>query len=135
MREDFFEEDFFEDDTDQSLDPITQSIHKYVKECIDKFFEDKSMHCGGKIPKYMVTNEKKVLMVVSTSLIDSVDIAYECMRNISEEDTKTNGDIATDIKMVNESLSVIGRAGVPQRFAGGMMLMYLKYVKGIQINV
>ena len=36
MREDFFEEDFFEDDTDQSLDPITQSIHKYVKECIDK---------------------------------------------------------------------------------------------------
>lgn len=135
MRDDFFEDDFFEDDNDQSLDPITQSIHKFVKECIDKFFEDKSMHCGGKIPKYMVTNEKKVSMVLSTSLIDSVDIAYECMRNISEEDTKMNGDVAPDIKMVAESIFVISKAGVPQQFVGGMMLMYLKFVKGIQINV
>lgn len=135
MQGEFSEDDFLEDDIDQSSEIVNENIHQFVKECIDKFFSDKQMHCGGKIPKYMVSNDKKISMVISKSLLDCVDIAYESLREFSEDDIKMNGDVAQDIKMVTESLSVISKAGVPQQFAGGMMLMYLKFVKGIQINV
>lgn len=123
------------DETDQA----SENSKDFVKKCMDKFFADKIMHCGGKIPKYILTDPKKINFVCTTSLIDGVDIAYKSMedKNSEKETSKAKflGDATEEIKMVNETLKLLSQSGIPQQFAGGMMLIYLKYVKGIKINV
>lgn len=131
----YYDEDFHDDDMEDSSNPIHENVHEFVKECVSRFFSDKQMHCGGKVPKYVISDKAKITLVMSISLLDSVDIAYQSLKNLSEDDIKMNGDVAPDVKLVTESLSVISKAGVPQQFAGGMLLMYLEIVKGVKINV
>lgn len=132
--------DGHEEDQDGQEGPKdSANVSEFVKMCIEKFFDDKIMHCGGKVPKYMVNTPKKVSMVINTGLCDAVDIAYESLRDyVSPEEKKVakyHGEITSDIKMVNEALSMLGKSGTPQRFAGGMMILYLKYCKGVKIDV
>lgn len=117
----------------------SSNVSDFVKSCIEKFFDDKIMHCGGKVPKYIVNSPKKVSMVINTNLCDAVDKAYESLRGfVSIEEKKAamfHGEITSDIKMVNEALGILGKSGTPQQFAGGMMILYLKYCKGVEIDV
>jgi|APGre2960657373_1045057.scaffolds.fasta_scaffold00662_15 hypothetical protein len=128
-----------DDGQEQSSSEANANVNDFVKMCIEKFFDDKIMHCGGKVPKYMVNTPNRVCMVINTNLCDAVDMAYKSLRDhISVEDRKIAkyyGEITSDIRMVNDALSVLGRSGTPQRFAGGMMILYLKYCKGVKIDV
>ena len=68
-------------------------------------------------------------------MIDGVKIFYDSVKDSNFVEAKNTGDITEDIKIVNETLNLLCKSGIPQKFAGGMMLIYLKYVKGIKINV
>ena len=130
----------YEDDLDcveEEVTDVSENSKDFVKNCLDKFFSDKNMHCGGKIPKYILTDPKKINLVSKTSLLDGVDIAYESMKFMNDDEPKNKnlGEITEDIRMVNETLKLLSKSGIPQQYAGGIMLMYLKYVKGIKINV
>lgn len=128
-------DDDLENDLNDSENVLSYNSKEFLKSCIDKFFANKIMHCGGKIPKYILTDPKKISMVSSTTLIDGVKIVYDSMKYSNFVEAKNTGDITEDIKIVNETLNLLCKSGIPQKFAGGMMLIYLKYVKGIKINV
>lgn len=128
-------DDDFENEFNDNEDVILNNSKEFLNSCIDRFFADKIMHCGGKIPKYILTDPKKISMVSSTTLIDGVKIVYDSMKDSNFVESKNKGDITEDIKIVNETLNLLCKSGIPQKFAGGMMLIYLKYVKGIKINV
>lgn len=134
MQNEEFDDDF-ENDINDSANAISENSKDFLKSCIDRFFADKIMHCGGKVPKYILTDPRKISMVSSTTLIDGVKIAYDSMKDSNFVELKKIGDITEDIKIVNETLNLLCKSGIPQKFAGGMMLIYLKYVKGIKINV
>jgi len=134
MQNEEFDDDF-ENDLNNSTNVVSENSKDFLKSCIDRFFADKIMHCGGKIPKYILTDPKKISIVSSTTLIDGLKIVYDSMKDSNFVKAKNTGDTTEDIKMVNETLNLLGKSGVPQKFAGGMMLIYLKYVKGIKINV
>lgn len=78
-------------------------------------------------------------MVVSTNLLDSLDMAYSCMKSMAggdaEDRFKFTGEVTDDVRMVNETLKLLSRSGIPQKYAGGLMLLYLRYVKGVKLNV
>lgn len=142
MQNEEFEDELIEDNESEDTKNNCQNSIDFVKNCLDTFFQDKNMHCGGKIPKYILTDPKKINLVSKLSLLDGVDIAYESMKNMTvdnEEDEKNKhknmSEITEDIKMVNETLKLLSKSGIPQKYAGGVMLIYLKYVKGIKINV
>lgn len=127
------------DDDGQEQGGSEANVNDFVKMCIEKFFDDKIMHCGGKVPKYMVNTPNRVYMVINTNLCEAVDLAYKSLcDHVSVEDKKIAnhyGEITSDIRMVNDALGILGKSGTPQRFAGGMMILYLKYCKGVKIDV
>jgi hypothetical protein len=106
---------------------------------IDQFFADKRLYCGGKIPKWILHAEQRISMVMNYDIINSVDRAYEALElTISPEETAEamrTGEATKDIKLVNDTLNMLAGFGVPKPFAGGIMLLYLEYVEGVEIGI
>jgi hypothetical protein len=105
---------------------------------MEHFFQDKMLHCGGKIPKSLLFSERRVSMVLNYDIIKGIERAYKylepMLRAKDVEAAKQTGEATDDIKLVNETLSLLARSGVPQQFAGGMMCLYLEFIEGINIG-
>lgn len=71
-------------------------------------------------------------------IIKGVDHAYVALKDLvsSEEEARASltGDATADIKLVTKTLNFLARSGVPQQFAGGMMVLYLEFVEGVRCN-
>lgn len=141
------EEDFPDPTQGENLNPremqqFTEGFADKVRELavsyIDKFFADKKMCSGGKIPKYMLHCPKRISMVMNYDIIRGVDHAYRALQDMvspEEEDRASiTGEATQDIKLVTETLGFLARSGIPQQFAGGMMIMYLEFIEGVNCN-
>lgn len=139
MQNEDFDEDFVQDGSPEESSECNEYSRDFLRDCIAKFFSDKTMHCGGSIPKYMVCSPNRIEMVLNTNLLDCVDRAYLAMRDMvsleEEMSSRFTGEVTEDIRLVTDALGVLASCGVPQRFAGGIMLLYLRYVKGIKVDV
>lgn len=104
----------------------------------DLFFIDKSMHCGGKIPKILLHAPQRLSTVMNTNIKSGAIRAYECIGDIVSEsallEARRNGDSTEDIIMVNESLKCLSSYGIPKQFAGGLMLLYLEFCQGVKVT-
>lgn len=98
---------------------------------VDKFFAGRMFHCGGNIPRRMLHCPFRLDGVVNESICTAVDRAYACMGGRRRS---KSGETDWDIRMVNETLKILSKSGIPQPFAGGMLLMYLEFVEGIDIK-
>lgn len=113
-------------------------VRSIVKTYIEQFFKDKVLHCGGKIPNYMLLSERRISMVLNYDIIRGVERAYnhleELLTDEDKEIAKNSGEVTSDIKLVTEVLLLLSRSYIPQQFAGGMLLLYLEFVEGIDIG-
>lgn len=137
--EDEFDEFDFEDNPkDFIFDEQPQNENDFAHFHVAKYFQDKSMHCGGKIPKYLLRDAKRFDAVLKLDIIAGVELAYKFLADlITPEDERNvllNGDSTIDIKMVTSTLNQLSKSGVPQQFAGGMLLMHLEFIEGIKID-
>lgn len=123
----------------ESIDDFKNDSIGLATYYIKIFFKDKFIH-ELTSPDYNLLDENKILTVVNTSIIMSVQKSYKVLENyinITQEDinkAKKNGDVTEDIKLINETLKSLYKAGVPQQFAGGMMILYLEFCKGINFG-
>lgn len=107
---------------------------KYLaKQYISSFFKDKRLHSGGKIPKILLLSDSHISMVVNYDIIKSVKKAYSCLEN-HESSVCNLGEVTGDIRLVSGILNSLSASNIPQQFAGGMMLIYLKFVEGVEIG-
>lgn len=113
-------------------------VKALAKQYMDQFFKDKMLHCGGKIPKSLLFSDRRLSMVLNYDIIQGVERAYKHLEpTIFSEDLKSarqTGETTDDIKLVNETLSLLSQSGIPQQFAGGMMCLYLEFIEGINIG-
>ena len=131
-----------EDLNARELQQFTEQFADKVRELavyyIDKFFSDKKLCSGGKIPKYMLHCPKRISMVMNYDIIKGVDHAYRALSDMvtPEEESRASitGESTQDIKLVTETLGFLARSGVPQQFAGGMMILYLEFCEGVRCN-
>jgi hypothetical protein len=120
-----------------SIDDFRKDAMGLAEYYIKLFFEEKSAHPNANLEKSSLSNKDKICTVVNTNIIAGVQKAYEALEKcivITQEDiniAKKNGDVTQEIKMVNETLKSLYKAGVPQQFAGGMMLLCLEFCEGI----
>jgi hypothetical protein len=117
---------------EQLIRGFAQSFHSdvdgLVRFYIGRFFEDKMLHCGGKIPKSLLFNERRISMVLNYDICQGVDRAYKYLKN------NTSDGFDDDIKMVTQILNLLARSGIPQQLAGGMLCLYLEFVEGVNIG-
>lgn len=115
------------------------NVTALAKEYIVHFFCDKMMHCGGKIPKSLLLSEKRISMVLNYDIIKGVEGAYQVLEYLATREdklmAKITGEVTSDIKLVNETLNLLARSCIPQQFAGGMLLLYLEFVEGVDIGI
>jgi len=97
------------------------------------FFKNKPFYCGGKIPKNMLINCDNILTVINYDIIDSVKKSYFFLRN-HDSATQLLGEVTGDIRLVSSILHKLSAENVPQQFAGGMLILYLKYVEGVEVE-
>lgn len=155
MQRDFFDEDdlvtdgsfedleetddveFRDESSDKKIKKFAQNFHNDVqslaKHYTYQFFSDKTMFCGGKIPKKVL--DKRISMVINYNISTGVLQAYDAMSElIKDESFRNMSETSSDIKLVNETLNLLARSGVPQQFAGGMLLLYLEFVEGVEVG-
>jgi hypothetical protein len=108
---------------------------------IKSFFDDKKDKYGEEISSELLNCKKRISVVLNTNIIDSVKRVYSVLGNyikITEEDisfAKKTGDVTQEIKLVNETLKSLYEFGVPQQFAGGMVILYLEFCEGIDFGI
>lgn len=123
-------------DTEIKSEDVFRDATELAKRYIDEFFVDKMMHCGGSIPKRFLHDPKRVKCVVNYSLSKGVTRCYAALKHTVTDAEKAacrkTGDSTRDIKLVNETLNLMARSCVPQEFAGGILMMYLEFVEGVE---
>lgn len=99
---------------------------------LDKFFEDKEWHAGGRIPKRYLYSDRYISMALNTGIMEGVDKAYEALEKceIDNVDSRLPGDI----RLVVNILDKLAAAGVPRPFAAGFLLIYLELCIGIELD-
>lgn len=108
---------------------------------IKSFFDNKKDKHGGEISSDLLNCKKRVSVVLNTNIIDSLKRVYSVLGNyikITEEDisfAKKTGDVTQEIKLVNETLKSLYEFGIPQQFAGGMIILYLEFCEGIDFGI
>lgn len=130
-----------DDDLDDNKEEIkAKELYKkaeiVAKKYVDCFFADKMMHCGGKIPNRLLHDPLKINNIINYNICRAVKMAYKMMKKtITQEEIQLAnkmGDSTKDIKLVNEILRMCAVAKIPKQFAGGILIMYLQYVEGIE---
>lgn len=109
-------------------DIFRQKVYGLARFHIQGFFKDKFLHTGGKVPKTVMFQDKRIHKVINYSIIVGVENAYGAIGDsLPDED---------DIKLVIDTLHKIGNyrhddgCCIPIEFRGGLLCLYLELVEG-----
>jgi hypothetical protein len=112
-----------------------KDIKKIAKYYIRKFFKNKKGIQGEKLDVSLIYDKSNIEKMINTNILDSTNIIYKTLKDTSySEKSKTQKDVTKDIILVNEALKKIYKSKIPQQFAGGMLLLYLEFCKGIKFE-
>jgi hypothetical protein len=112
-----------------------KDIKKIAKYYIRKFFKNKNGMQGEKLNISLIYDKSNIEKMINTNILDSTNIIYKTLKDTSySEKSKTQKDVTKDIILVNEALKKIYKSKIPQQFAGGMLLLYLEFCKGIKFE-
>lgn len=115
-------------------------IQKFILELVSRFFASKKLHrawksrflCGETIPQGWLRDHQRISRLFDTDINAAVEQVYKWTELQPSQRSSKDGN--WDIILVNESLQLLIREGIPQKYAGGMLLMYLELCEGIFID-
>jgi hypothetical protein len=117
---------------EEFLKYFSKDVEEYISDVVVKFFKNKEMHCGGPVPIKMLLNENYIKMIREQDISNSVVKAYGLIKNSQKINCEFNENyVSDDIQLVVSILDDCAKAHIPKCFAGGIMLIYLEYCKGI----
>jgi hypothetical protein len=113
---------------------IKEDATEIVTDCIIRFFVDKKMHYGGPIPQRLILSRNYIKLVANATICDCIDRAYEMLKNCGLNCESSEGLVAEDIRLVIGILEKCNKKHIQQRFAGGILLMYLEFCEGLDVD-
>jgi hypothetical protein len=123
---------------DELSDKFSGKVEELALHYIEQFFKDKKLFSGGKIPSYMLRCKKRISMVMNYDIIKGVDHAYAVLDDMVSPEEKIKatqtGEATENVKLVIEILDLLAKSHVPKQFAGGIMILYLEFIRGVQCN-
>lgn len=109
-------------------EPTEEYTPEQAQKCLEDFFFDQKMYCGGKIPKNLLLSNTSYLKL---DLSECIDRAYSLISQDPEYLFKESGEnIEPEIEHVIKILDKCSAKRVPKQFAGGVMLIYLSLCEG-----
>lgn len=131
----FDDEVSFEEEVDVSELEISETFEnrrKTARRCVETFFEEKELFCGGEIPNNMLLAPDRISMVASTDVCTAIETAYAALEDQAEIDEKTEF-VTDDIRLVLNVFTECKNKKIPKEYAGGILLLYLEFCIGIDI--
>lgn len=120
-------------DAQSNVISFYSEIEPIIKQCINNYFLNKFLHNGKKISKEILDLSYYSLLLFNTTVSDGVNKAYFLMEEnnfLNENDEESS--IGKEIRYMINLISNIHKK-VPQEFVGGMILMHLELIEGIEI--
>jgi hypothetical protein len=123
-----------------------EAIREHIGELVDTHFASRNLHnswksrvmCGSQIPKSWLRDHKRVSQLCNVSINDAVEKVYNWtgprITAADQKNARTTGDATWDIVLVNETLQLLVRDSIPQKYAGGMLLMHLELCEGLFVD-
>jgi hypothetical protein len=105
-----------------------------AKDAIQRFFGDKKMKIGGRIPDRLLFKPKHVEMVLDLELTDAVDKVYAAMGDDPPEFVQDKKTILPSTERVIAALDQVAGRAIAKRFAPGIMYLYFKYCEGLPLG-
>ncbi len=93
---------------------------------IERFFENKEWFCGGPIPQSELLKQSSVDTVIGTEFCKGIETIYALLEKYGVLQEKSQ-----DIRFVLKQLKITKQAGIPKSYQAGMILLYLKFCKGL----
>ncbi len=110
-------------------------VRPIILKCIKNYFLDKIMHNDEQIKDSIIELPYYTDLLFGTSMSDGILKAYKLIEDSNFIDVDNNFDqnsISQDIRYMINLIRNIQKY-VPQEFVGGMILMHLELVEGIEI--
>ncbi len=123
-------------DLEDNEDLIGQigEIDNLSRQAISNYFLNKEMYTGELIEKSLIHLPYYISLVRNTSVSEGVLKAYRMIEDCDFKDTVSinKSSMAEDVKFVLSLIKKIQRK-VSQEFVGGILLMHLELIEGIEI--
>jgi hypothetical protein len=103
-------------------------IERLVKEQISQYFKEKELHCGGPLSDFVLHSDHYINQVSNTDLATCVEKAYKTLAAFGHE-----AGIKDDIGLVLSILAECSESGILKCFAGGILLMHIELLEGLEI--
>lgn len=105
-------------------------LEKVVPAHISRYFDSMPVPDGVD-----VHSKRYVDLCIDTSICEAADAAYRALSDSGRfSSSNSEGSIAEDIRMVIAILRAIRMRCIPQEFSGGMLLMHLEILEGLQFS-
>jgi hypothetical protein len=133
-----FYDDYYEDDCEVRLennDILIAAIElkPLVQTVIKNYFIDKKLHNRSKIEDHLLELPYYTNLLIKTGFSDAIQHAYELMADNGFMQGESSGDnLSEDVKYMLDLMKKIQK-WVPKEFVGGMILMHLELIEGIEI--
>ena len=122
-------------DNSNEISLFISEVKPIILKCIKNYFLDKTMHDYQEIKDSLLELPYYTDLLFNTSMTDGVLKAYKLIEDNNFIDIDSNCDqnsIGPDIRyMINLIRNI--QKHIPQEFVGGMILMHLELVEGIEI--
>lgn len=130
-----FEEDADSEVLEQFHDPfLIEEICNLAKKCLEKYFDGKFSYDGNQINLKDLDNPKFIDLMIKSNIISAVDRAYDIIKKNEFCSTEEGGKtIAEDVVYIVNLIHKIQKS-VPQDFVGGVLLIHLNLVEGLNLD-
>ena len=114
-------------------DEFFSDVDEFVKECIDRFFLGKKMHCGGKISHTVLHSKANIKLVKNMNISEGARTAHKSLELFDgiENNDNNDGIITEATKLM---LDILCNRTIPKAFKAGIMLIYLELCMGVEIH-
>lgn len=117
---------------------ITEDIEKKLRESALRFasvyFKDKTLFVGGEITEQILATEKRILTILNSNMLNSVDEAHKGISKNQDMLFKASLEGSDgQAKLIIDILAGIAscQTKIPKEFAGGILLLHLELVEGV----
>jgi hypothetical protein len=135
-KEEEYQEIECEEQPVQNCDVFFEQVVESVVEKIDNFFATQQMHYGGPISTKMLHSPHYISRVLNTDISDGVCAAYAALgfpRQSEHFNEKQRKMFDKAQKLIETTLTNLAKSGIPKVYAGGILLMWLELVKGVEV--
>jgi hypothetical protein len=112
------------------MSKYSSDIVDLIKDCVVRYFANKSYSYGGPIPKTALLSEANVNLF-DIEFYDSIDLVYKNLDDclpLKKAETPLPWDVNYVLNIIKECKSL----GIPKDFQGGIILLHIKYCKGFK---